>query len=383
MKISCNIQSLNKALQTVQKAIATKPSTPILSGIHFQTLENKVVIQANDLNMAIASTIDADILEAGEIVVRGRMITELVRKLPGETVLISKNKESNTISIESGKSKNSLLAMNEEDYPKFPTFEEEKSIDIPDDKLKELIKKTIFACSNDEARPLFTGILVDVKDGKVTFVGTNTHRLAIKTLPLDTEETMSIIIPSKVLAEIARNLNGEAPSLVNIAMISNQIRVTIDNAVIVSRLIEGKFPDYKRVIPPKFAIKTNVNASELAGAVERVSLFSTESEYSIVKVSVAENELIINSSSPEVGTGHEVISCETEGNELNVAFNSRYVLDILKSIDAEILTSDMGDFKKYDETDKVKLKKFTDYTVTADGFKAKLPPCSVIRFTVK
>lgn len=342
MKISCNIQSLNKALQTVQKAIATKPSTPILAGIHFQTLENKVVIQANDLNMAIASTIDADVIEAGEIVVSGRMITELARKLPGETVLISKNKENNTITIECGKSKNSLLAMNEEDYPKFPTFEEEKSIDIPDDKLKELIKKTIFACSNDEARPLFTGILVDVKDGKVTFVGTNTHRLAIKSLPLDTEETMSIIIPSKVLVEIARNLNGEAPSLVNIAMISNQIRVTIDNAVIVSRLIEGKFPDYKRVIPPKFAIKTNVNVSELAGAVERVSLFSTENEYSIVKVSVAENEITINSSSPDVGTGHEVIPCATEGAELNVAFNSRYVLDILKSIDAENVTLSMN-----------------------------------------
>ncbi len=342
MKIFCNIQNLNKALQTVQKAIATKPTTPILSGIHIQTVENKVIIQANDLNMAIASTIDADIFEPGEIVVSGRMITELVRKLPGEAVLISNNKENNTIIIESGKSKNSLLAMNEEDYPKFPTFEEEKSIDIPDDKLKELIKKTIFACSNDEARPLFTGILIDVKDGKATFVGTNTHRLAIKTLTIDTEETMNIIIPSKVLVEIARNLNGDAPSLVNIAMLNNQIRVSIDNTVIVSRLIEGKFPDYKRVIPPKFSIKTNVNTSELAGAVERVSLFSTESEYSIVKVSVSENELTINSSSPEVGTGHEIIPCTTEGNDLNVAFNSRYVLDILKNIDAENVTLSMN-----------------------------------------
>ncbi|MDO4178736.1 MAG: DNA polymerase III subunit beta [Phascolarctobacterium sp.] len=342
MKISCNTQSLNKALQTVQKAIATKPSTPILAGIHMQTLENKVVIQANDLNMAIASTIDADIIEAGEIVVSGRMLIELARKLPGEVVSISKNKDNNSISIESGNSKNSLLAMNEDDYPQFPTFEEEKSIDIPDDKLKELIKKTIFACSNDEARPLFTGILVDIKEGNVTFVGTNTHRLAIKTLPLDTEENMSIIIPSKVLAEIARNLNSEAPSLVNIATVNNQVRVTTENALIVSRLIEGKFPDYKRVIPPKFSIKTNVNASELAGAVERVSLFSTEGEYSIVKVYVVADKLTINSSSPELGTGHEEIFCTTEGGEVNVAFNSRYVLDILKNIDAENVTLSMN-----------------------------------------
>ena len=342
MKIFCNIQNLNKALQTVQKAIATKPSTPILAGVHFKTLENKVIIQANDLNMAISSTIEADVVEPGEIVVSGRMITELARKLPGETVFISNNKANNTISIESGKSKNSLLAMNEEDYPEFPNFDAEKSIDIPDDKLKELIKKTIFACSNDEARPLFTGILVDVKDGKVTFVGTNTHRLAIKSLPLDTEENLSMIIPSKVLAEIARNLNGETPALVNLATINNRIRITIDNSVIVARLIEGKFPDYRRVIPPKFAITTKLSASELAGAVERVSLFSTENDYSIVKISVSQAELNINSSSPEVGTGNEIIPCITEGADVNVAFNSRYLLDILKSIDSDNVTFSMN-----------------------------------------
>ena len=335
MIISCNTTSLNKALQTVQRAIISKPSTPIFSGIHMQTNNGKLAIQAMDINMAIACNINADITEEGEIVVSAKHFSELVRKLPEETLTISKNTENHTIKVTSGKSEYQLLLMNEEDYPKFPTFDAEKSIAIEDTMIKELIKKTIFACSNDEARPLFTGILVEVSDGKITFVGTNTHRLAIKALPYTDAAPMSMIIPSKVLTEISRNLASDTPEQVNISLLNNQIMVIIDNVTIVSRLIEGKFPDYKRVIPPKFAITAKVNIKALAGAVERVALFSTDGDYSIIKMSVENNELTITSSSPDVGTGREVIACASEGDKLNVAFNSKYILDILKNLEAE------------------------------------------------
>ena len=335
MIISCNTRSLNKAIQTVQRAISSKPSTPIFSGIHIQTNNGKLAIQARDINMAIACNIDADITEEGEIVVSAKHFAELVRKLPEETLTLTKNTENHTIKVSSGKSEYQLLLMNEEDYPKFPTFNADKSIAIEDTMIKELIKKTIFACSNDEARPLFTGILVEIADGKITFVGTNTHRLAIKSLPYTEAAPMSIIIPSKVLTEISRNLTSDTPELVNISLLNNQIMVVIDNVTIVSRLIEGKFPDYKRVIPPKFAITAKVNIKALAGTVERVALFSTDGDYSIIKMSVENNELTITSSSPDVGTGREVIPCASEGEKLNVAFNSKYILDILKNLEAE------------------------------------------------
>lgn len=335
MIISCNTTSLNKAIQTVQKAIISKPSTPIFSGIHLLTKEDKLEIQAMDLNMAISCTIDATITEPGEIVVSAKHFAELISKLPAESVTISKNIENKTIKVASGKSEFQLLLMNEEDYPKFPAFTGNQSITISDNMIKELIKKTIFSCSTDEARPLFTGILVEVSDNKITFVGTNTHRLAIKSMPYPDAEPMSMIIPAKVLAEISRNLTGDTNQNVIISLLNNQIMVVIDNVVIVSRLIEGKFPDYKRVIPPKFAVKTKINIKELSGAVARVALFSTDGDYSIIKMSVDENELTITSSSPDVGTGREVIACETEGEKLNVAFNSKYILDILKNLEAE------------------------------------------------
>lgn len=335
MIISCNTTNLNKAIQTVQKAIISKPSTPIFSGIHILTKDAQIEIQAMDLNMAISCTIAADIAEQGEIVVSAKHFSELINKLPSETVTISKNETNKTIKVTSGQSEYQLLLMNEEDYPKFPTFTGNQNITIEDTLLKELIKKTIFSCSTDEARPLFTGILVEVADGKITFVGTNTHRLAIKSMPYAETVPMSMIIPSKVLMEIARNLTSDIKQNVIISLLNNQIMVIIDNVVIVSRLIEGKFPDYKRVIPPKFATTSKVNIKELAGAVARVALFSTDGDYSIIKMSVDANELTITSSSPDVGTGREVIACQTEGEKLNVAFNSKYILDILKNLEAE------------------------------------------------
>lgn len=342
MIITCNTTNLNKAIQTVQRAIASKPSTPIFSGIHLLTKENTVEIQAMDLNMAISCTIEADIIEAGEIVVSAKHFSELIRKLPGENITITKNKENNTIKVESGKSEFQLLLMNEDDYPKFPQFDGNQTVTIEDEKIKELIKKTIFACSADEARPLFTGIFVEIRDNTITFVGTNTHRLAIKSIAQETAEPMSMIIPAKVLTEISRNLTGDLPQQVEISLLYNQIMITIDNVVIVSRLIEGKFPDYRKVIPPKFAVSTTVNIKELAGAVERVALFSNEGDYSIIKISVDASEITITSSSPDVGTGREVIACSTEGDKLNVAFNSKYILDILKNLESEEAIMEMN-----------------------------------------
>lgn len=342
MIISCNTSNLNKAIQTVQRAISSKPSAPIFSGIHLLTNQNKLEIQAMDLNMAISCTTEADITEPGEIVVSAKHFSELIRKLPDETLSISKNNSNNTVKISSAKSEFHLHLINEDEYPKFPTINAEQSITINDTMLKELIKKTIFSCSTDEARPLFTGILVEVDNEKITFVGTNTHRLAIKSLPYNSNETISMIIPSKVLTEIARNLNNEIPQQVTLSLLKNQIMAVIDNIVIVSRLIEGKFPDYRRVIPPKFSITSKVNVKELAGAVERVALFSTDGDYSVIKMSVSENEIIISSSSPDVGTGKEVISCHSEGDELNVAFNSKYILDILKNLESEQVTLSMN-----------------------------------------
>ena len=344
MRFTCKTSVLAKAVQTAKKAISSNPSTPIFSGIHLIASTNQLEIQAMDLNMAIGCQIEANVAENGNIVIPAKYFSDLLATLQSEEVNIYKNTDESTVTIESGKANFQIVLMDENDYPAFPSVDGEEKLIISDEVMKDLIKKTIYARSTDETRPLFTGILFEKKGSNVTFVGTNTHRLAIKTVEVENseEKDFSMIIPGRLLTEVVNNLNSDLPQSVVISLHNRQIIIKIGKTTIVSSLVEGEFPDYRRVIPPKFEIKTKVNIKELEGAVKRVSLFSADGDYSIVKISVKAAEIIVNSSSNDVGKGRESVSCVTEGASLNVAFNARYILDILKNIDAEEATIELN-----------------------------------------
>lgn len=335
MLLTCNISDLNKAIQTVKKAITSKPSAPIYSGIHLLTVAGKLELQAMDFPMAISCTIPASIQEPGEIVLSAKYLSELIAKLASNELLTIQTTEQGVVKLSCGRSDYHINSMNAEDYPIFPSFNAEQSLVIDEETLRDLIRKTIYACAKEESRPLFTGILADVTPENITFVGTNTHRLAIKSKPYTSNDSMSMIIPAKMLNEIVGNLSSELDQQVTISLLKNQIMVVVGNIVLVSCLIEGKFPDYHRVIPPHFSVKATVNTKELARAVERVALFSVDGEYKTIKMSIEPGQLTITSSSPEVGNGKEIVAAETEGDQLNVAFNAAYILDILTHLEAE------------------------------------------------
>lgn len=338
MKFSCATQELTKAVKIVSAAVAAKPSTPVFGAIHVLALkEGQLRLEGMDVSLSMSAEIPAQVEEEGEILIEAQRFYKLVNSLNSDTVQFSKEEKQNNIHMVSGSGSYNILLMNNlDDYPKFPAFNAEKTFTLDEDKVKELINKTAFACSQDEARPLFNGVLCEIRNEKITFVGTNTHRLVIKTLPMEGTEDMSIIIPSKVLKEIGNNLNDKLPQDVQFSLLNNQLMVLIGKVTMVSRLIEGRFPDYQRVVPAQFKVKTKVNTKDFAGAVARMSLCSgTESDYSIVKISIEGNEMKVMSSSPEVGTGEEVLPCRTEGEGIHVAFNAAYVTDILKRIATE------------------------------------------------
>lgn len=339
MIFSCTTASLNKAAQAAMSAVPSKPSTPIFSGMHIIATKDKLELQGMDINLAISCTIKAEVEEEGEIVIAAARFTEMVKNMNGETVKITKSSSDGNVRMQSGNTDYKILLMNAEEYPKFPEFNPAKTFTLPDEKIKELIKKTAFACGNESERPLYTGIWCDIKDKKITFVGTNSHRLAIKSMPLEGMDDLKIIIPSYVIKEINKSLNSKLPQEVKISLLNNQIMVVIDNLVMVSRLIDAKFPDYKMVIPSSFSVTTTVKTKELAGAVSRMSLCSSdENDYSIVKLSIDQNEIKVMSSSPDVGTGEEVVPCSTTGEKLNIAFNAVYLLDIMNNLEAEEAT---------------------------------------------
>lgn len=344
MRFTCKTSVLSKAVQTAKKAISSNPSTPIFSGIHLIASPNQLEIQAMDLNMAIGCQIEANVQENGNIVIPAKYLSDLIATLQSEEVHVFKNSDDSTVSIESGTASFQIVLMDENDYPAFPSVEGEEKLVISDEVMKDLIKKTIYARSTDETRPLFTGILFEKKGSNITFVGTNTHRLAIKTVEVENneEKDYSMIIPGRLLTEVVNNLNSDLPQEVVVSLHNRQIIIKIGKITIVSSLVEGEFPDYRRVIPAKFDIKSTVNIKALEGAVKRVSLFSGDGDYSIVKINVKNSEIIVNSSSNDVGKGRESVNCVTEGESLNVAFNARYILDILKNIDAEEATLELN-----------------------------------------
>jgi len=338
MKIFCNKELLNHAVQTVQKAVATKPQLPILTGIYLLAENDKLELHATDYEVGIKCTIEAQVEQPGAVVLSGRYFQEMVRKMPGDTIEISSSAEDRTIKITASSAQFNLLSLPPEEFPVLKQLTSDNFIIVKDNVFKELIKKTVFACANDEARPIFTGGLVEFSGQNIKMVATNTHRLALKK---DRSEQaandVKMIIPAKILTELGRIMTSEIPVDVKIYWLKNQVAFEYENVYIISRLIEGQFPDYNKVIPPSFATNVKLNTKHLLAAVERVSLMARDSDYNVIKLSFKNNSVTITSNNPDIGKACEVVEAAIEGNEVDIAFNVKYVADILKNIDSEDL----------------------------------------------
>lgn len=338
MKFTCNVVELKKAIQIVRKAVATIPDTPVLSGIQIISQENGTLnINAMDMNIAMNCIIDAKVETPGDILVPSKHLGDLLASMDNEEVTFSRADSKNDLEIITSSGTYTLNLMDEGDYPPFPNFVPEKSFKLADEVANDLIKKTIFACSTEESRPIFTGILFEKKGNVINCVGTNTHRLALKSTTVETglNDDFSLIIPSRVLKEIIANINPSVPQDIEFGLFNRQIMVKIDNVTIISGLIEGKFPDYNRVIPASFDIHCQVDKRKLLGSIKRVALFSTQTDYSLVKITIKSNQIVVQSGNSDFGTAEELVECKTTGDEMKVAFNAKYLLDILKIVESD------------------------------------------------
>jgi len=253
-------------------------------------------------------------------------------------VEIASSQEDRTIKITSNKAQFNLLSLPPEEFPVLKPVNSENVLQVKDNILRDLIKKTVFACASDEARPIFTGALLEVEESDIRMVATNTHRLALKRAQLgDSKNNVRMIIPGKILNELARLLVNEDPQDVTLSWQKNQVGISFDNVFINSRLIEGQFPDYKKVIPPTYGTTIKINTHQFLDAVERVSLLAREGEYNVVKFNFQKDNVIITSNNPDIGKAYETVQAEKNGNDVEIAFNAKYVSDILKNMDSEEL----------------------------------------------
>lgn len=338
MKFTCSKKDLNDALSAVSRAVAVKPQVPVTAGIYLKSESSGLELQANNFSLGIISKIPVSTEEPGEIVVVGKFFLEIVRKLSGETVTISHQAGESVVNIQSESSAFTLLAMNAEDFPKVRAQDVINSFKIKTSTFKNLIRKTAFStAAGDDSRPIFTGCCLEINGNSVTMAATNTHRLAImkETIPENLGE-MKFVIPATTLKDLARIADSSATdSLVNVDCSEKNIAFTFDNVFMTSRLIDGQFPPYERVIPAESDIFATMKISEITAAVERVSIISKETEHNTIRFIFSQDGVEISSTSPEVGKVVEHVDAEITGGDLDISFNVNYILEVLKVLEGD------------------------------------------------
>ena len=331
MKIRCEKEHLLSAVQIVQKATASKTTLPILTGILLSASDNSLELQATDYEIGISMVIPAEVIEPGKVVLSGKFFPDIIRKISGKTIEIGSATQNNMVSVASDKTEFRVLSFPADEFPNIKKFDSNTSFGIKDDVLKDLIKKTVFSCSTDESRPLFTGALFEISGQDISVVATNTHRLAVKKQVLENGVSdAKMIVPGKILSEIAKVLSYDLPIDVKVCWVKNQIAFSFENIYIMSRLIEGQFPDYRKVIPADFVSFCTIGAEVLFEAVERVSLLAKDGEYNIVKIKFNKENVELTGNNPDAGSALETIDVVPEGEPIEIAFNARYLLDILR-----------------------------------------------------
>ena len=341
MNISLAKNDLISALQIVSKGLSTKPQTPILSGIYMTAKEGQLELQTTNYELGFILTIPAEIHNTGTAVLPGKYLTEFARKLPAEEVSIDTDSADGLAVIQSGTARFTLRTMEISDFPVLHRMDGTLHFTIKDRTLARLVKKSAFACLREEQRdrrPIFTGCQLEVEGKEVTFAATNVHRLAVKSEQLEEDAgQIRVIIPAKFLEEVTRTVSSEVPADIHVTCSYNQVSMSSGSIYMTARLIEGTFPDYRRVIPREENIRTKVtlDAASFASAVDRASLIARTDQYNIVKLSFAQGLMRISSNSPEIGEAEETIPAEVTGDDVTIAFNASYLMDALKSLDSD------------------------------------------------
>ena len=344
MKIICEKDKILKAINSVTKAVASKTTMPILEGILIQTNDNEVKFTTYDLEIGIEYVIDSNVEEQGATVVNAIMFSEIIRKLPDTEIHISLN-EKNLLVIECEGSLYKLATMNPDEFPELPQINVENSIEIEQNSLKEMIRKTIFAVSTEENRPIFTGCLFEIKNNKLNVVAVDGFRLAWKSKFLQNHvNDFTAVIPGRTLNEVNKIIL-DSFDMIKIGVAKNQALFEMENCKLVTRLLDGEFLNYASVIPENWETRVRVNRNALQNCFERISLISSssiekEKKYP-VKVAIDIGKLTISCTN-QTGDAKEEMYVSTEGQNLEAGFNPKYFLDALRAIDDEEIFVDFG-----------------------------------------
>ena len=337
-------KELFEGIQTVGKAVATRSSLPILTHVRIAAKDGKVSMMATDLEMWMEHTLPGvGITEDGAATAPARNFTELLAAMPDADVSVTVEDETNTLHLRCLKANYKLLGLSADEFPLLPQVQEDSRFVVDRETLKDAIKQTIFATSTDETRAILTGVLVVFQGDSLKLVATDTHRLAVRDCPVkEGSGSASAIVPSRAMNELLRIVGNEEGDVV-VTLSSNQIQFQVDDAsgsktTLISRLIDGQFPNYERVIPAQATKTLTVERAPLAAAVKRASIVARDSASRVVLRTTEDGDkLTITAESGSVGNAYEEVEVARTGDDtpVEIAFNAKYLADVLNVLDTE------------------------------------------------
>ncbi|MBT5017000.1 DNA polymerase III subunit beta [Candidatus Peregrinibacteria bacterium] len=338
MKVKCRQKDLAFALNLVNRAVSPNTTLPVLNNILMKAEGKRLYFSATNLEVAMTYFIDVEVFNEGAITIPAKLITSYVSLLKDEEVEL-KLEDRLSLSIKTPLAHTKIKGIDPTEFPIIPTVEKGDEFTLTSEGLERAITQTVFAASSNVSRPVLTGVLFRIEKEDLSMVATDSYRLSERKVGLKkgVSESHDCIIPSHTIAELGKILSYFGEAIVECHVTKNQILFSVQNLKIISRLIDGSFPDYKRIIPSSSKTKLKVNVQDFILAVKKVSLFVQETNNN-VKISVTNNgKLIISTDETQIGEGTAEVDVKIEGNNNKVALNAQYILDCLSHINDETI----------------------------------------------
>jgi DNA polymerase-3 subunit beta len=375
VKITCTQQNLSRGLSVVSHAVSNRSTLPILANVLVATEDGQLKLSATNLEIGINYLVEIEeVIETGATTVPAKLIADFVGSLPPELVEISVPEDSSTLTVKSGDNEAKIKGMDSSEFPLIPTREgNESPVIISAALLKEMIAEVAFAAADDESRPVFTGVLVQVGEKKITFAAADAFRLAVRTAPLDNFEGKQedILIPARTLNELARILPSEGDVEMVVTPNRSQVLFHTQQIDLVSRLIEGNFPNYRQIIPKPqdTTTRAEISAKEFAARIKLAALFARDSSnITRIKINRGDNEgretgsITIEATAEDLGNNKSELNANVDGPEQQIIFNVKYLSDVMAVIGTSEVAIEVSAATKPGVIKPIGLPEQNDYT---------------------
>jgi DNA polymerase III subunit beta len=337
VKISLQRDHLLSQLQTVTRVASTRSAIQALSGVQVVVSSTVSELRATDMDVSLRVPLEAEQIREGVVVLPARLLLDVVRALPAQTVSLELRPAEQDVELVSGKATFHIRTLRAEDFPPFPESDPDHQVSLPAAAFVETALKVAGSASRDETRPVLTGILISASERELRMVATDSYRLSVKETELDEPlaSAFEVNVPARALQELARIATGGDERQLSVSVLQNQVVFAIDGVILSSRLIEGQFPNYRQLLPESFEHELRIGGGELTEVVRRISLLAQKN--APLRMAFAPGELTVSAQTPDVGEASEALPVAFQGEALEIGFNPEFLRDGLEAVEGDVM----------------------------------------------